>query len=193
MLLEQVYENAPAVQSGKHFTTINEFTDQQPALRPEVLLEVRDRLCGLGAFSADKLLVEEDKGAILGAVVAVMKRLPLAVARWYSYDLTHSLTVPIASEYFAGKLYVNGISAGDRVVIVDDTISTGGTLAALIDAVQSAGALVVEVLVAVEKVDNRGSELIRSRFGLEVKSLIQVTIDPSLRRTRVVSNSRQAA
>ena len=186
MLLEQVYENAPAVKSGKHYTTVNEFTDQQPALRPEVLAEARDRLCELGQFDADKILVEEDKGAILGAAICLAKKLPLAVARWYSYELNHALTASIKSEYFSGKLYVNGISRGDRVVIVDDTISTGGTLVALIEAVSLAGASVVEVLVAVEKVNNRGAELIRSRFNLEVKSLIQITVDPLTQRARVL-------
>jgi len=107
MLLEQVYENAPAVKSGKHYTTVNEFTDQQPALRPEVLAEARDRLCELGQFDADKILVEEDKGAILGAAICLAKKLPLAVARWYSYELNHALTASIKSEYFSGKLYVN--------------------------------------------------------------------------------------
>src|SRR5690349_1011166 len=118
MLLEMVYTNAPAVRSGRHYTTVNEFTDQSPALRPEVLREARDRLCALGTFAADKILVEEDKGAILGSAVALHMGLPLAVARWYTYDLIDSISVAIESEYFSGKLYVNGISPGDRVVIV---------------------------------------------------------------------------
>jgi adenine phosphoribosyltransferase len=186
MLLETVYTNAPAVRSGRHYTTVNEFTDQSPALRPEVLREARDRLCALGMFTADKILVEEDKGAILGSAVALHKGLPLAVARWYTYDLTESISVPIESEYFTGKLYVNGVSAGDRVVIVDDTISTGGTLAALIRAVEAAGAKVVEVLVAVEKVESGGADRIQREFGLPVRSVIKIAVDPDTRRAFVV-------
>lgn len=186
MLLEQVYENAPAVKSGKYYTTINEFTDQQPALRPEVLVEVKDRLCRLGQFAADKILVEEDKGAILGAAVCLEKRLPLAVARWYNYTLPNSIMVPIQSEYFSGNLYVNGIDRGDRVVIIDDTISTGGTLAALIEAVHKAEATVVEVLVVIAKADQDGISRIRSQFNIMVKSLIRVTIDPVTCRARVL-------
>jgi adenine phosphoribosyltransferase len=186
MLLEAVYRNAPAVRSGRHYTTVNEFTDQTPALRPEVLVEARDRLCAMGTFEADKILVEEDKGAIIGSAVALHKGLPLAVARWYTYDLVDSIAVPIESEYFVGKLYVNGISPGDRVVIVDDTISTGGTLAALIKAVETAGAKVVEVLVVVEKVDSGGVRRIRREFGLSVRSVMRITVDPDVHRARVV-------
>ena len=88
MLLEQIYEGAPTVFSGRYLTTINELTDQRPALRPEILAEAVGRLVGLGTFSAaTKLLVEEDKGAILAGPVCLATGLPLAVARWYPYDL----------------------------------------------------------------------------------------------------------
>src|ERR1700690_1153234 len=146
MLLEQIYEGAPTVFSGRFRTTINELTDQRPALRPEILAEAVSRLVGLGTFSAaTKLLVEEDKGAVLAGPVCLATGLPLAVARWYPYDLPDDagrapVEVQLSSEYFAGRLYVNGIVPGDRVVIIDDTISTGGTLVALIEAVRRSGA-----------------------------------------------------
>ena len=188
MLLEQVYEGAPTIQSGRHRTTVNEFTDQSPALRPTVLREAAERLVALGKFDSDKILVEEDKGAILGGVVALSANLPLAVARWYTYDLGDgSISVPIDSEYFAGNLFVNGIEAGDRVTIVDDTISTGGTLIALIEAVQAAGATVSEVLVAVEKPENGGREKVSERFGIDVRTLIRIAVDGETNKAYVVA------
>src|ERR1700723_1110945 len=146
MLLEEIYEGAPTVFSGPYRTTINELTDQRPALRPEILAEAVNRLVRLGTFSgATNLLVEEDKGGIRAGPVCLAPGLPLAVARWYPYDLPGEdgnppAEVDISSEYFAGHLYLNGIARGDRVVIVDDTISTGGTLVALVEAVRRVGA-----------------------------------------------------
>jgi adenine phosphoribosyltransferase len=192
MLLEQVYDGAPAVPSGKHLTTVNEFTDQIPALRRELLSEATERLLALGPFlGATKLLVEEDKGAILGAALCLATGLPLAVARWYSYPLDTSglkdpIVVAIDSEYFSGTLYVNGISKGDRVAIVDDTISTGGTLCALIRAVHDAGAHVSEVRVVVAKAANGGARRIQSEFGIPVRSVIEIDVDVNTRRARVV-------
>jgi adenine phosphoribosyltransferase len=192
MLLEQVYNGAPAVHSGRHLTTVNEFTDQIPALRRELLSEATERLLALGPVDgATKLLVEEDKGAILGAALCLATGLPLAVARWYSYPLAASgLRAPIAvkldSEYFAGTLYVNGIASGDRVAIIDDTISTGGTLCALIRAVQQAGAEVSEVRVVVEKVSNGGAQRIEAEFNIPVRSVIKIDVDSSTRRSHVV-------
>ncbi|GCD46530.1 phosphoribosyltransferase family protein [Streptomyces paromomycinus] len=187
MLLEEVYAGAPTVKSGRHITTVNEFTDQSPALRPEVLAEATSRLIELGSFETGKILVEEDKGAILGGAVSLAVGLPLAVARWYTYDLSgHGISVPLDSEYFAGTLYVNGVEPGDRVTIVDDTISTGGTLIALIEAVRAAGARVEEVLVAVEKPENGGRQRVAERFGIQVRSVIRIAVDPESGRVAVL-------
>jgi cysteine synthase A len=183
MLLEQVYEGAPTVFSGKYRTTINELTDQRPALRPEVLAEAVGRLVGLGTFSAaTKLLVEEDKGAILAGPVCLATGLPLAVARWYPYDLPPEAgrppsVVAIASEYYTGHLYLNGVTPGDRVIIIDDTVSTGGTLVALVEAVRRAGAEVLEALVVTEKPANGGAAAVLAGCGVQVKPVLRVAID----------------
>lgn len=187
MLLEQIYRNAPTVPSGRHRTTVNEFTDQLPALRPQVLREVTRRLLAVGSFDSDKILVEEDKGAILGAAISLATDIPLAVARWYTYDLgERSICVPLESEYFSGTLYVNGVEPGDRVTVIDDTISTGGTLISLIEAVRKAGAQVAEVLVAVEKSENNGRQAVAERFGVDVKTLVRIGVDATSLRAFVM-------
>lgn len=178
MLLEEIYESAQSVQSGKYRTTVNELTDQAPALRPAALREATDRLVALGKFDCDKLLVEEDKGAIIGGTVALAVDKPLAVARWYTYDISdHAIEVPITSEYYDGTLYVCGLEEGDRVTIIDDTISTGGTLIALIDAVQAAGAVVSEVLVVVDKPANGGRARVAAERGITVSAAMQIAVD----------------
>ena len=73
----------------------------------------------LGDFACDKVLVEEEKGAALGGVVALKAGLPLAMARRYNYDIP-SFNVPLQSEYIEGQLYVNGIEPGDRVTVIDE-------------------------------------------------------------------------
>ncbi len=173
--LKAVYERAGVVLSGRYHTTVNELTDQLPALRPEILEEAVSEVMRLGDFDCDKLLVEEEKGAILGGVVALKAGLSLAMARRYNYDIP-SFKVPLDSEYIQGHLYVNGIEPGDRVIIIDDTISTGGTLLALIHAVQEIGATVHDVVALVEKVDNDGVSRVYKQCGIEVKTLLRIQI-----------------
>ncbi|HEY1915179.1 MAG TPA: pyridoxal-phosphate dependent enzyme [Streptosporangiaceae bacterium] len=199
MLLEEIYEGAPTVFSGKFRTSVNELTDQRPALRPEVLAEAVTRLVSMGTFTtATKLVTEEDKGGILAGPVCLAAGLPLAVARWYPYDLPDeggrpAAEVELTSEYFSGHLYLNGVVPGDRVVIIDDTVSTGGTLMALIEAVRQAGAEVLEVLVVTEKPANGGVAAVRERCGVPVKAVLQVGVDAASGLVRVLPTPQKEA
>ncbi|MHB8053619.1 MAG: phosphoribosyltransferase family protein, partial [Methanoregula sp.] len=58
---------------------------------------------------------------------------------------------------------------GDRVVIIDDVVSTGGTMKALLKALDIAGAEVVDVCIVIQ----RGSPDI----GRPYKSLVQIEVD----------------
>ncbi|MDQ0741040.1 phosphoribosyltransferase family protein [Pseudomonas sp. W4I3] len=178
MLLEEIYKKAKVVRSGKSLTTVNEFTDQIPALRPEVLMEVAYKIIRVMKQGASKIVTEEDKGVALATTVSLLTGVPLAVARWYSYSLggLKEQVVAIDSEYFQGQLYLNGVEAGDRVIIIDDTLSSGGAAIALSDAVKGAGGELVDVVCAVEKIGNGGADNVLRATGLTVKTIIRVTV-----------------
>ncbi len=72
---------------------------------------------------------------------------------------------------------------GDRVVIVDDVISTGGTIAAIVKALQGMGALIVDIIVVVEKGDRRPA--LERELGVTIKTLVKVEVRQG--RTRVVT------
>jgi adenine phosphoribosyltransferase len=178
MLLEEVYRNAKVVSSGKALTTVNEFTDQIPALRPAVLLEVAQEIIKLMDLSVSKIVTEEDKGAALATAISLLTGIPMAMARWYPYSLgvVNEQVVSVNSEYFQGQLYLNGIGAGDRVVIVDDTLSTGGAVIALIEAVRAAGGELVDVVCAVEKIGNNGFDRVKEKTGIAVKTVMKIVV-----------------
>lgn len=179
--IERVYSQAAVTRSGSYLTTVNELTDQLPAITPETLDAATTLLSHEISSDVDKVCVEEDKGMPIGVAIAMERELPLAVARWYTYEIDafdHLRTsVDIDSEYFSGRLYLNGVESGDRVTIVDDTISTGGTMIALIEAIREAGASVAEAHCVVEKHENGGVERVRSETGVEVTTAISIEVD----------------
>ncbi|MGY2289664.1 adenine phosphoribosyltransferase [Pseudomonas sp. SDO528_S397] len=179
MLLEEIYRRAKVVNSGRALTTVNEFTDQLPALRPEVLIEVAQKIVRVMDLSVNKIVTEEDKGTALATTVSLLTGIPMAIARWYPYSLdgVNELWVDLKSEYFDGRLYLNGIDAGDRVAIIDDTLSTGGAVVALVEAVRAGGGEVFDVVCAVEKVGNNGSLNVKSKTGIEVKVIMKIAVD----------------
>ncbi len=72
-------------------------------------------------------------------------------------------------------MYVNGIGKGDKVVIVDDVLSTGGTMTALVRTLRDdIGAEIIDILVPVNK--NRGGEVVEEETGIAVKTLVNVAI-----------------
>ena len=178
MLLEEIYKKARVVNSGKSLTTVNEFTDQIPALRPAVLMEVAQNIIRLMDLDVSKIVTEEDKGAALATTVSLLTGIPMAMARWYPYSLgdINEQVVNIDSEYFQGKMYLNGIDMGDKVTIIDDTLSTGGAVIAMVEAVKGAGAQLVEVVCAVEKVGNNGFDNVLAKTGVAVKTLMKIVV-----------------
>ena len=83
---------------------------------------------------------------------------------------THKVTYSL--EYGAGavELHTDAITRGQRVLIIDDLLATGGTLAAAIRLVGESGGEVAGVAVLVELTSLQG----RSRLkGYEVLSLVK--------------------
>lgn len=175
-LLRDVYEGAQVVRSGRHLTTVNELCDQIPAMRPETLAAAVELALQFGTFGANKILTEEDKGAPIAAAVSLVANLPLCMARWYKYEIPGQVKVELESEYYSGSLYLNGINRGDKVFLVDDTLSTGGTMVALIEAVKKAGAEVVGAVAIIEKVDNEGHDFVWIKTGIDVKTCMKIHV-----------------
>lgn len=179
--IESVYARAEVTDSGGYLTTVNELTDQLPALSPRTLSAATELVRRELSADVDKIAVEEDKGMPIGVALARDEKLPLAVARWYTYEIGElddlRTTVDIDAEYFSGQLYLNGVESGDEVTIVDDTISTGGTMVAMIEAVRDAGATVSEAHCVVEKTENGGVERVADETGVEVTTAVEIEVD----------------
>jgi adenine phosphoribosyltransferase len=109
--------------------------------------------------------------------------LPRTLARWTPTGAPGEVQVPLANEYIQEgntRIFLNGIRPGDRVLLVDDLISTGGTLVALVEAIRLAGATILEILTIGEKTENRGRAFLRDRTGLEIKTMLATTLDRSV-------------
>lgn len=174
--LRKIYRSAKVVCSGKYLTTVNEFADQIPALRPDVLWNIAKLACDKLNTPATKLLVEEDKGGPIGTAVSLRSGLPLSMARFYPYETGSEFVESVSSEYIGGKLHINGLEKCDKIVIVEDTISTGGTIVAMVNAIKKIGAEVVQVIAVVEKVQNGGVAKVLEETGIRVETLLKIEI-----------------
>ena len=76
--------------------------------------------------------------------------------------------------YSKGDMFVNNIRRGDRVVFVDDVLSTGGTVTAVVMALRAMGAEIVDALIVFEKTRDKGR--IERELGLRIKTLLAVEV-----------------
>jgi adenine phosphoribosyltransferase len=71
-------------------------------------------------------------------------------------------------------MYINDVESGDRVLVLDDVLSTGGTMKAILDALtDEVGAEVVDVVAVIKKAGE--NELDATDY--DVKTLINVSVD----------------
>jgi adenine phosphoribosyltransferase len=167
--LVESLETCPMVKRGEYNYFIHPITDGVPVVSPALLRDVCNAMIKmLDLNGVDKIVVVEAMGIHIGAVLSVMTDIPMTVMRKREYNLPGEIAVHQTTGYSKGELYINGIGKGDRVVIIDDVVSTGGTMRALLQALEIAGAEVVDVCIAIQ----RGEPDI----GRPYKSLVRIDV-----------------
>jgi len=176
-MVREAFEGCPLIPVNGRCFVVNPLTEQIPATSPELLRDAARWVAAVADFSqATKIAGEEDKGAILVAATALLVDLPFGLARWHPSGLPGQIKVPFACEYTSGDLYLNGVEPHDKVVIVDDVISTGGTMVSLIEAIRQCGSEIVDVVCVAEKFAYRGVERVRDETGIAIKTLLKLDL-----------------
>jgi adenine phosphoribosyltransferase len=121
---------------------------------------------------ADKVVAIESRGFLLGSVVAERMGAGLVPVRKPGKLPAPTFRATYELEYGTDALEIHqdALAAGDRVLIVDDVIATGGTACAVGELVRRLGATVTAQAFLVELGFLNGREKLRD---YEVLSLIQ--------------------
>lgn len=130
------------------------FKDIGPLLADHVALAgaVDAVVAHWGRGAVDKVVGIEARGFILAAPVAYHAGAGFVPVRKAGKLPGPSLSVAYALEYAEAVLEVHegALAPGDRVLVVDDVLATGGTVAAAADLVRRSGAQVLGVSVLLE-------------------------------------------
>jgi len=175
-LFKHQLKNAKIVKRGNYKYIINAICEQEPPLDPSILEDCADKLLSkINWKEANKILTPEAMGIHIATAVSLKTRLPLIIATRRKKFTLDEISVDYVTGYDKGILYINGIEKGDRILIIDDLISTGGTTISLIKAIKDLGAKVIDVGVIFNKVDYGGiKELIK--MGFNPKYLLTVKL-----------------
>jgi len=93
-----------------------------------------------------------------------------------TYRIPGAIQVPLSMEYMDGRLEIHGVKPGDNVVLIDDTLASGGTMVALINAIREAGATVCDIRVVVEKLGYGGREKVATVTDLYIHAGLGINV-----------------
>ncbi|MED5566996.1 MAG: hypoxanthine/guanine phosphoribosyltransferase [Candidatus Thermoplasmatota archaeon] len=168
---------APVIWKGDYPYFIHPITDGVPRMDPAVLQAITELAQQRVNWSdVDVLLGIEAMGLPLTAPLSMATGVPLVIARKRSYGLPGEVGIDQTTGYSKGAMYLNDLKPGERVAIVDDVLSTGGTLEAVIEGVRRAGAAVTDIIAVVEK--GAGLRRLQAAYPeVNIQSLVRIEMD----------------
>ena len=165
---------APVVKKGDYDYFVHPVTDGVPLVHPEILEEVAEGIARFGNMNVDKIVCVEAMGIHIATALSLKTGKPFVVVRKRSYGLEGEVAVHQVTGYSEGELYINGLKKGDKIILVDDVVSTGGTMISVLKALETIGVEVVDVVAVVEK--GRGKYIVEEATDYTVKSLVKVNV-----------------
>ncbi len=146
------------------------FKDMTPILQDPTLFQRVVAWMGEGLEGLDKVVGIESRGFIFAAPLVVEHRAGLVLARkqgklpWTTISRDYDLEYGTATL----EIHADAIQPGERVLVVDDLLATGGTARAAVELVRELGGVVVGVRVLAELGFLDG----RKRLDCPVRSLV---------------------
>ncbi len=122
-------------------------------------------------LEVDVVAGPESRGFIFGTPIAYNMHKPFVLIRKKGKLPCETVSIDYALEYGTAtiEMHKDSVKPGQRVLIVDDLIATGGTTKAMIDLVESLGGEVVGIVVLMELAGLEGRKKIE---GYRLESAI---------------------
>lgn len=162
---------------------VHPLMDGVPRVQPQLLRQwVAWAKAQPAVKDATLLLAPEAMALPLAAPLGLEVGLPYVVARKRVYNRPGEKALAAKTGYGMSSLYVNDVHAGDRVLVVDDVLSTGSTLDGLLAAIKACGATPVGAIVFLDKGDARASLEGRHKVPITVMRSVAVEKGKLVRR-----------
>lgn len=152
-----------------------DFIDITPVLQDaESLKFIIDKLADeIKDVDFDLIVSSESRGFILGTPVAYILNKGFVPIRKQGKLPYKTINIDYDLEYGTNTLemHVDAVEPGQRVVLIDDVLATGGTLEANIKLVEQLGGIIVKVVVLVDLTELPTQEFLNN---YDIFSLIKI-------------------
>ncbi len=165
---------APIIEKDGYHYFVHPISDGVPKLEPTLLREIVIRIIRKADLEdVDRIVTPAAMGIHISTAVSLMTDIPLTVIRKRQYGLDGEVAISQQTGYSKNEMYINDVHEGERVLVLDDVLSTGGTLAAVLTALDEIGAEVVDTVAVIKKV---GGENKIEDTDFHIKTLINVDV-----------------
>jgi len=172
--LKHSLENAPVVKFQDYDYFVFSIADGIPSIETDLFNEVIDGMMSRIEGQYDKIVTAEAMGIHLAAGLSLRTGKPFTIIRKRKYGLEGELEFDQVTGYSSRKMYINGLNKGDKVILIDDLISTGGTIIGILRALEQIGVDVVDVIIVIDKGSGRAK--VEEKFGIKIKTLVGIDI-----------------
>ena len=175
-VLQDSLRGSPIIWKGQYPYFIHPISDGIPRMDADVLRATRNLIVEMVDWSKIDLIVSvEAMGLPLLAAVGDATGKPTVVIRKREYGMEGEVRVDVSTGYSQSTTYINDISPGERILIVDDVISTGGTLEPILATLEEMGVILQDIVIAIEKGEGR-ERLAKERPGWPIRTLARIDI-----------------
>ena len=175
-VLQDSLRDSPIIWKGDYPYFIHPISDGIPRMDADVLRATRDLIVEMVDWSKVDLVVSiEAMGLPLLAAVGDATGKPTVVIRKRQYGMEGEVRVDVATGYSQSATYINDIEPGERILIVDDVISTGGTLEPILATLEEMGVILQDIVIAIEKGEGR-ERLAKERPDWPIRTLARIDI-----------------
>ena len=184
LLIESLI-SAPVIKRGQYDYFIHPITDSIPPLKPDLMREICEGIIENVRLDVDYIVTMEAMGIHISAVLSQMTGLPVNIIRKRQYGLPGEIAIDQSTGYSKGSMYLNSVKQGDNVTVVDAVISTGRTMTATLKALQKGGAIIQDIVCAIERGD--GVKHVKEATGFDVKTLAKIEVTDRVRVVKTIS------
>ena len=168
--------DSTVLKKGNYNYIVHPIMDGIPEIKPDLLNEITNEMqiriekCG----KIDKIVTIEAMGIPLATALSSKMNIPFVIIRKKSYGLPDEDVVKQKTGYSKSNLYINGLIEGDKIVIVDDVLSTGGTLKAILSSMEKIGVENKGIFIVVDK--GNISKQIKDEFDVDIDIIVNIEV-----------------
>lgn len=123
----------------------------------------------------DYIVAADARGFLFGSALAYLLSTGLVLVRKKGKLPRETYSEEYSLEYGTSTLEItkDSLKKGDRVLLLDDLLATGGTAGAMIKLARKSGAEIVSFAFIIELFDLGGARMLEETYGVNVQSLVK--------------------